>query len=94
MGLTILEQFTKSILELFSSSTSSGSITATQSLSGTATALSSGVKCKAVILLSAVTITTGNGAAVSLTSPLTLPCDFPSDILVSGSGTLSYIILT
>ena len=93
MGFTKLEQFTKSILDLFKSSTSSGSITATQSLSGTATALSSNVNCKAVILLSAVTITTGGGTNVSLTSPLTLPCNFPSDILVSGSGTLSYIIL-
>lgn len=93
MGFTILEQFAKSILDLFHSSTSSGSITATQALTGTATALSSTVNCKAVILLSAVTIRTGDGPAVSLTSPLTLPCNFPSDILVSGSGTLSYIIL-
>jgi hypothetical protein len=93
MGFTTLEELLKSILGLFRSSSSDGSITATQSLTGTATALTSTVNCKAVILLSAVTVTTGGGTAVSLTSPLTLPCNYPSDILVSGSGTLSYIIL-
>jgi hypothetical protein len=93
MGFTKLEQFLKSILDLFHSSTSSGSVTATETLTGTATALTSSIACKAVILLSAVTVRTGDGPAVSLTSPLTLPCNRPSDILVSGSGTLSYIIL-
>jgi hypothetical protein len=93
MGFTKLEQFLKSILDLFHSSTSSGSVTATQALSGVSIALTSTLNCKAVILLSAVTIRTGDGPAVSLTSPLTLPCNHPSDILVSGSGTLSYIIL-
>lgn len=93
MGLTIIENLIRSFLELGRSVSSSGSITATQSLSGTSTALSSTVNCKAVILLSAVTITTGGGTAVSLTNPITIPCNKPSDIFVSGSGTLSYIIL-
>lgn len=93
MGVTVLEQFTKSILDLFKSSTSCGSITATEVLTGSPLPLTKSVECKAVILLSNVTIRTGDGPEVSLTSPLTLPCNKPSDILVSGSGTLSYIIL-
>lgn len=93
MGFTILEQYVKSIVDLLSRDVSSGTITSTQTLSGTLVPLSKQMKCKSVTFLSNVTISTGNGESIDLTSSLNVPCNYPSDILVSGSGTLSYIII-
>jgi hypothetical protein len=92
-GLTAGEGFLKSLLNWSSYVTANGSRTATLSLSGTLTPLLD-YKCKAVILLSECNLATGNGDTIELLSPpLLLPCNNASEILVSGSGTLSYLIL-
>lgn len=90
-GLTAGESFLKSILSVFISSSAVGSITKTMTL-GSATPLVDR-PCKAVILLNACSFFTGNGDTIAITSSLVLPCNNASEINVSGSGTLNYIIL-
>jgi len=92
-ALTAGESFLKGILEAFRFVTASGSRTATVSLTGTSTALSS-FRCKAVLILSNCTFVTGNGDSLVLTNPpILLPCNNANEIFVSGSGTLNYLIL-
>lgn len=88
-GLTAAESFLKSILDIFRSKTSNGFRLGSVSLTGTATPLPA-FKCKAVELLATATLT-NNGVSVSYTGGL-LPCNDASEIVVSGSGTLTYII--
>lgn len=92
-GLTAGESFLKSILDSFRFVTASGSRSTVVALTGTLTALPD-FKCKAVILMSNCSFVTGNGNTIDLTTPpLTIPCNNASEILVSGSGNLSYLIL-
>lgn len=91
MGLTAGESFLKSILDMFRSTTANGSKTVSISLS-TATPLAA-FKCKAVYLLSNCSFVTGGGDTIAITSPVLLPCNDASEIIVSGSGTLNYLIL-
>lgn len=92
-GLTAGESFLKSILESFRFVTASGSRTSLVALTGTLTALPD-FKCKAVVLMSECSFVTGNGSTLTLTSPpLTIPCNNASEILVSGTGNLSYLML-
>jgi len=92
-GLTAGESFLKSILESFRFVTASGSRTATLALSATPTPLLN-YKCKAVLLLSECTFSTGNGDGILLENPpILLPCNNANEVLVSGSGFLNYLIL-
>jgi len=89
-GLTAGESFLRSLLDLVRSKTTAGCRSVTTSLTGTATALPA-FKCKAVEFLGTVTLTLGGGDAVSYTGGV-VPCNDASEILVSGSGSVSYII--
>ncbi len=92
-GLTAGESFLKSILDSFRFVTASGSRTSLVVLTGTLTPLPD-FKCKAIILMSECSFVTGNGSTLTLTSPpLTIPCNNASEILVSGTGNLSYLML-
>jgi hypothetical protein len=92
-GLTAGESFLKSILDWSRFVTASGSRTATITLSGTPTPLLD-FRCKAVILLSECDFSTGNGDTISLEiPPILLPCNNANEVLVSGAGDLSYLIL-
>lgn len=91
MGLTVLEQFIKSILDLFKSSTSSGSRSASVSLTGTSTALPP-YACRGIMILNSCTLVTGDGTAITFPGGV-IPCTDASQIFVSGSGTLNYLIL-
>ena len=91
MGFTTAESFLKSILDLFRSTTASGFVTKTVTLSGTSTALPD-FKCKAVEFLSTITIKCGSETSVTLTNGGAVPCNNASEISVSGSGDVGYII--
>lgn len=90
MSLTAGESFLKSILDVFKSKTANGTVSKTTSLSGTATALPD-FKCKGVEFLGTVTLTLGGGDAISYSGGV-IPCNNASEILVSGTGSVSYII--
>jgi len=91
MGLTIIENFLKSILDLFRSSTSSGARSASVILTGTSTALPD-YSCRGIMILNSCTLVVGNGTAVTFPGGI-IPCNNASEIFVSGSGTLNYLIL-
>lgn len=91
MGFTTSESFLRSILDLFRSTTASGFVTKTVTLSGTATALPD-FKCKAIEFLATIDVTSGSGVAITFTNGGVLPCNNASEILVSGSGDVDYII--
>jgi len=89
-GLTAGESFLKTILDLWRNRTSSGVISKSYTLTGTPAPLVD-FKCKAVQLLASSTITLGNGDSITYSGGL-LPCNNANEILVSGSGTLTYLI--
>lgn len=91
MGLTIIENFLKSILDLFRSSTSSGTRSASVNLTGVSTSLPD-YACRGVMILNSCTLVTGSGTAITFPGG-TIPCNNTSEIFVSGSGTLNYLIL-
>jgi len=89
-GLTAGESFLKTILDLWRNRTANGVISKSYTLTGTPTGLPS-FNCKAVQLLSSCTVTLGNGDSITYAGGL-LPCNNANNILVSGSGTLTYLI--
>jgi hypothetical protein len=89
-GLTSGESFLKSILDLWRNRTSNGVISKSYTLTGTPTGLAN-FKCKAVQLLASSTVILGNGDSITYAGGL-LPCNNANEILVSGSGTLTYLI--
>ena len=89
-GLTAGESFLKSILDLWRNRTANGVISKSCILTGTPTPLAD-FNCKAVQLLVSCTITLGNGDSINYAGGL-LPCNNANNILVSGSGTLTYLI--
>lgn len=89
-GLTAGESFLKTLLDLFRNKTANGVISKSYTLTATPTALPS-FTCKAVQLLSSSTVTLGNGDSITYAGGL-LPCNNTDNILVSGSGTLTYLI--
>ena len=89
-GLTAAESFLRSLLDLNRSKTTSSCRSVTVALSATVTPLAS-FKCKSVEFLGVVTLTLGGGSAVSYPGGI-IPCNDASEILVSGSGSVSYII--
>lgn len=90
-GLTAGESFLKAILDLFRFTTASGAVSKTVSLSGTVTALPD-FNCKAVEFLGTVTLTLGGGDAISYSGGVIPVGKNASEILVSGSGSVSYIM--
>jgi hypothetical protein len=89
MGFTTAEAFLKNIRDLSISTTGTAFIVGTYTLTATPTAVSS-VQCKAIELLSTVTLT-ANGVSISYPGGI-LPCNNASEVLVSGSGSVSYIL--
>jgi hypothetical protein len=89
-GLTAGESFLKSILDLWRNRTANGVISKSYTLTGTPTGLAD-FKCKAVQLLASSTVILGNGDSITYAGGL-LPCNNANEILVSGSGTLNYLI--
>ncbi len=90
MGFTIVEELLKAIKDIFRNRTANGVVSGSYSLTGTPTGLPD-FACKAVQLLSSCTVTLGGGASINYPGGL-LPCSNASDIRVSGSGTLTYLI--
>lgn len=78
--------------QLWYSTIATKAISASISLTGSSTALSA-VNCKGVTLLSACTIVVNGGASMAVGPGLNIPCNSTSEIAVSGSGTLNYLIL-
>lgn len=88
MGFTTSESFLKTIRDLFSTSTTNSFVVGTYTLTGTPTPIGN-LQCKAVELLSSSTLT-ANGVSITYAGGI-LPCNNLSEILLSGSGTVSYI---
>jgi hypothetical protein len=89
-GLTAGESFLKSILDLWRNRTANGVISKSYTLTATPTPLAD-FNCKAVQLLASCTVTLGSGDSITYAGGL-LPCNNANNILVSGSGTLTYLI--
>ncbi len=89
MGFTTAEAFLKNIKDLLNSTNGNAFVVGTYTLTATPTAVTT-IQCKAIQLLSSVTLT-ANGVSITYPGGL-LPCGNASEVLVSGSGTVSYII--
>jgi hypothetical protein len=90
MGETKAEGILYAIRDILSSKRASGVISKSVTLTGTVTALPD-FKCVGVQTLSSCTITLGGGDAITFAGGL-LPCNNANEILVSGSGSLGYLI--
>lgn len=89
--MTQLEYLITNLFNILVSVMGTRVTTAVTTLSGTATALPS-FPCKSVTLLTSCSLTSGGGVPVTILPNTNIPCQDASQLLVSGSGTLNYLI--